>query len=432
MAVFGVASLLSAYSQTPAQLIGYRALMGAGAAAMMPATLSLLRTVFSDREFPRALGVWTGAVGIGGALGPIVGGGLLERFWWGSVFLINVPIVLSGIVMILLIAPTSSGRRSTPDLVGMALSVVALVTLTYGIIEAGDSGSWTGVEVWGTITAGVIGLAAFVGWELHTPHASLDVRLFRNPRFASASAIIALVFFAMLGLFFFMTFYLQLVRDRSPLQAGLLFLAFGAGMAIFAPLSSGVVNRFGSRTVGLVALTLIAGVFLAFTQFDTTTPLWLIAVLFFLQSMGMANLMPPAMSTLMSSVPREQAGVASALGNTLRQVGGAFGVAVLGTVMAQAYQSRIRDAAPDLPAEARASLSATHGAVERGLVDPGAVPGLLASADEAFIGAMHVTAYAAAAVTLVGLVVVGRYFPRKPAVAGRDEPSRVAQHADER
>jgi DHA2 family multidrug resistance protein-like MFS transporter len=414
LVVFGVASLLSAFAATPEQLIGYRALMGAGAAAMMPATLSLVRAIFSDQEFPKALGIWTGAVGVGGAIGPIVGGLLLERFWWGSVFLINVPVVIVGIVMILLLAPESKGRQGRPDLVGMGLSVVALVLLTYGIIEAGDSGSWAGVEVWGTIALGAAGLAAFVWWELRTPYASLDVRLFRNPRFASASAIIALVFFAMLGLFFFMTFYIQLVRDRSPLQAGLLFLAFGSGMLIFAPLSNAMVGRFGSRAVGIVALTLIVGVFVAFAQFTVDTPLWLLVVLFFVQSMGMANLMPPAMNTLMSSVPREQAGVASALGNTLRQVGGAMGIAVLGTVMAQSYQQRIGDAAPGLPAEAQTSLTATYGAVEQGAVDPAAAHDLIVAADQAFVEAMHVTAYSAAAIALIGLVIVARYFPRRP------------------
>lgn len=415
MAVFGLASLLSAYAQTPGQLIGFRALMGAGAAAMMPATLSIVRAVFSDEEFPKALGLWTGAVGVGGALGPIVGGGLLERFWWGSVFLINVPVVIFGLVMILVLTPESRGRQGRPDLLGMALSVLALVLLTYGIIEAGDSGSWAGFEVWGTIAAGLVGLAAFVWWELRIPHASLDVRLFGNPRFASASVIIAMVFFAMLGLFFFMTFYIQLVRDRSPLQTGLLFLTFGMGMMLFAPFSSAVVTRFGARNVGLTALTLIGGVFLAIAQFDADTPLWLLAALFFLQSIGMANLMPPAMNTLMSSVPREQAGVASALGNTLRQVGGAFGVAVLGTVMAQAYQSRIADAVPGIPEPVAVSLPATYGAVESGAVDGSSAPALLAAANESFIGAMHVTAYVAAGVALLGMLVVARWFPGRPA-----------------
>lgn len=422
MVVFGAASLLSAYAQNPDQLIWSRALMGAGAAAMMPSTLSLLRAVFSEREFPRALGIWSGAVGVGGAIGPIVGGALLERFWWGSVFLINVPVVAVGLVMILLVAPESKGRQGRPDLVGMALSVVALVLITYGVIEAGDSGSWTGLEVWGTIAGGVAGLAAFIWWELRTPYASLDPRLFLDRRFASASALIALVFFAMLGLFFFMTFYIQIVRDRTPLQAGLLFLAFGVGMMVFSPLSSTFVKRFGTRAVGLVGLTLVGLVFLAIAQVRVDTPLWMIVVLFFVQSAGMANLMPPAMNTMMQSVPREQAGVASALSNTLRQVGGALGVAVLGTVMAQAYQSRIADAAgSQLPDAAQASLTATYGAVAEGAVPQAEAADLLAVADGAFVGAMHTTAYVSAALVVLGMIVVGRYFAGRPAEVAPEE-----------
>lgn len=416
LSVFGLGSLLAAFAQTPEQLIAYRALTGAGAAAMMPATLSLVRAIFPEDEFPKALGVWTGAVGVGGAIGPIVGGTLLQYFHWGSVFLINVPVVVVGMVLILLLAPESRGRQGKPDLLGMGLSIVSLVLVTYGIIKAGDAGTWLDPEVWGTIALGLAGLAAFIWWELRAPQASLDLRLFRNPRFSSAAAIIALIFFAMLGMFFFMTFYLQIVRNKTPLEAGLIFVAFGVGMMIFAPLSGGFVRRFGGRTVGLVALTLIAGTFATIGQLDLTTPVIVIVILFFVQATGMASLMTPAMSTLMSSAPREQAGVASALSNTLRQVGGAFGVAVLGTVMAQIYQSRMAVLAPAIPEAARSSLPATYAALESGAVPPVAIPGLAAAADTAFVSAMHITAYVAVGIVAVAMIIVARYFPRRQEV----------------
>lgn len=411
MTVFGVGSLLSAYAQSSGQLIGYRALMGAGAAAMMPSTLSLVRSVFPDHEFPRAIGVWSGAVGIGGAVGPIVGGSLLEKFWWGSVFLVNVPIVAVGLVAIALLAPESYGRKGRPDLVGMALSVIALVALSYGIIEAGDSGSWTGLKVWGPIVVGFAGLAAFVRWESRTPYASLDMRLFRNPRFSSAAAIVAILFFAVMGLFFFLTFYIQLVRGRTPLQTGLMFLAFGLGMVAFGPMSNSLARRLGARTLGLGSLIVTGLVFVAIAQLSVHTPLWVVVVLLFLQAIGIANLTPPAMTTLIESVPRERAGVASALGNTMRQVGGALGVAVLGTVMAQAYQHRIAGGAPGLPSSARTSLTATYGALEKGQFAPAQAHQILTDANGAFVGAMEVTAYVAAGVVLVGMIIVARYFP---------------------
>jgi DHA2 family multidrug resistance protein-like MFS transporter len=414
LAVFGVASLLSAYSTTPDQLIWYRALMGAGAAIMMPSTLSLLRNVFSAKEFPKALGIWTGAVGIGGAIGPIVGGSLLEHFWWGSVFLINVPIVIFGIVAVAILAPESKGSQAKADFVGMALSMIGLVSLTYGIIEAGDEGSWAGIEVWGTIALGVLVLVAFVLWERRIPHASLDMKLFKNTRFSASSAIITLTFFGMMGLMFFMTFYLQLLKGYSPLETGLLFLPFGASMLIFAPLSNTLVQKAGAKIVGIVAMLLVITNFtVTALVFEADTPVWVVIVLFLITGAGMANLMPPAMNTLMSSVPREKAGVGSALANTLRQVGGALGVAVLGTVMAQSYQSLMGDAAPQLTDEARESYAATYGVLESGQLPPEAAGAVQSAADASFIDALHTTAFAAIAVALVGLVIIALFFPGK-------------------
>jgi DHA2 family multidrug resistance protein-like MFS transporter len=431
LVVFGAASLLSAYATTPEQLIWYRALMGFGAAMMMPSTLSMLRNLFSAKEFPKALGIWTGAVGIGGAIGPIVGGALLERFWWGSVFLINVPIVIFGIVALLIMAPESKGLQAKPDVVGMLLSIVGLVSLTYGIIEAGDAGSWTGAEVWGTVAFGVLVLVAFVLWERRIPHASLDMKLFKNSRFSASSAIIVLTFFGMMGLMFFMTFYLQLLKGYSPLETGLLFLPFGASMLVFAPLSNSLVQRFGAKAVGIVAMLLVITNF-AVTAFvfEVDTPVWVVIVLFAITGAGMANLMPPAMNTLMSSVPREKAGVGSALANTLRQVGGALGVAVLGTVMAQSYQSEIAEAAPQLPDAARDSYASTYGAIESGLLPPESVGPVVQAANDSFITALHTTALAAVAVGVAGLIVIAAFFPgRQRRRTGDAEAKQAAEPA---
>ncbi|MQM28490.1 DHA2 family efflux MFS transporter permease subunit [Glycomyces sp. NEAU-7082] len=430
LVVFGVASLLSAYSSTPDQLIWYRALMGAGAAIMMPSTLSLLRNLFSAKEFPKALGIWTGAVGIGGAIGPIVGGALLERFWWGSVFLINVPIVVFGLVALMIMAPESKGSQARADFVGMALSMIGLVSLTYGIIEAGDAGSWSGIEVWGTIALGVLVLTAFVLWEKRIPHASLDMKLFKSTRFSASSAIITLTFFGMMGLMFFMTFYLQLLKGYSPLETGLLFLPFGAAMLVFAPLSNTLVNRFGAKAVGIVAMLLVITNFTA-TAFvlEADTPVWVVIVLFLITGAGMANLMPPAMNTLMSSVPREKAGVGSALANTLRQVGGALGVAVLGTIMAQSYQSQIADSAPQLPDEARESYASTYGALETGALPQDATARIVQAANDSFIHSLHTTALAAIVVGVVGLVIIALFFPGRQRRDGTAAPTEAAEPA---
>src|SRR4051794_21905509 len=246
---FAVASLLSAYSDSAAQLIGARALMGIGGAAIMPVTLSIISNVFDPRERGRAIGIWSGAVGLGVAIGPILGGALLENYWWGSVFLINVPVVLIGLVAVALLVPESRDPRpGRIDVVGVLLSVIGLVGLSYGIIDGGEHGFGRPL-VWAEIVGGLAVLAAFVAYELRISFPSLDVRLFRVPRFAAPVAVVGLVFFAAMGVMFFSSFYLQLVRGYSPLQTGLLFLPFAVAQLVFAPRSAAMVKLYGPKAV---------------------------------------------------------------------------------------------------------------------------------------------------------------------------------------
>src|SRR5579862_222850 len=209
MALFGLSSLLTSYAQTPVELIWARAAMGLGGAAVMPQTLSIITNVFEPRERPRAIGVWAAAVGVAIAVGPIVGGLLLDHFWWGSVFLINVPLTAIGVVAILLLVPESkSPSPGKIDYLGVLLSIAGLILVVYGIIQGGDTGSWLRGDVLGPIAGGLAVLGLFAWHETRTDHPSLDVRLFRNPRLSSAATGIALVFFAMAGVFFFISFYL--------------------------------------------------------------------------------------------------------------------------------------------------------------------------------------------------------------------------------
>ncbi|MBX6357181.1 MAG: MFS transporter, partial [Micromonosporaceae bacterium] len=338
LALFGLASLASAYAQNPGQLIGARALMGIGAAAIMPATLSIISNVFDPRERARAIGMWAGAVGLGAAIGPIVGGALLERFWWGSVFLINVPVVVLGLALIAALVPESRDPKpGRIDVVGVLLSVVGLVGLTYGIINGGEHGFGRPV-VWAAILGGTAVLAGFVAWERRVEFPSLDVKLFGNPRFSAAAGVIGLVFFAGLGVFFFTSFYLQLVRGYSPLETGMLFLPFAAAQLVFAPLSSAAVKRYGAKAVSAAGMGLNVVALAAFVVVSADTPVWVLALLFAVQGTGMANVIPPATESIMSTLPREKAGVGSAVSNTVRQVAGALGIAVLGSVLAGVYR----------------------------------------------------------------------------------------------
>jgi DHA2 family multidrug resistance protein-like MFS transporter len=426
LALFGLASLISAYAQDPGQLIGARAVMGFAAAAVMPVTLSIISNVFHPRERARAIAIWAGAVGIGVAIGPITGGFLLEHFWWGSIFLINVPIVIAGMIAILPLVPESRDPKpGRLDLLGMVLSIVGLVALVYGIIDGGEHGFDRPV-VWAAISGGVAVLAGFVIWELRTPHPSLDMRLFRDPRFSTASGVIGLVFFAALGVFFFVVFYLQLVREYDPLAAGVLLLPFAVSMLVFAPRSAAMVKRFGPKAVSAVGLGLTALALAGWTQVGEDTSIWVVEVLFFIQGMGMANVMPPAMESILSTLPRERAGVGSAISNTMRQVGGALGIAVLGAVMMAVYRSEVAPALAALPEPAREgareSLAGAYAVAER----LGGGSGLIPAANDAFMTAMHTAAGLAAAITAVNVLVVLRWLPGRPRPMTADVPNEAA------
>src|SRR6201987_2588865 len=222
LALFGIGSLLSAYSHSPDQLIAARAAMGLGGAAVIPQTLSIISNVFEPRERARAIGIWASAVGIGVAIGPVLGGVLLSHFWWGSVFLINVPGTVIGAIAAFVLVPDS--RNPEPgkiDYLGVLGSLVGLVLLVYGIVQGGDGESWTSAQVLGTVLGGIAVLALFAWWETRVSHPSLDVRLFRDRRLSASVGAIALLFFGFGGVYFFTSFYLQNVRGYSPLDAGL-------------------------------------------------------------------------------------------------------------------------------------------------------------------------------------------------------------------
>jgi EmrB/QacA subfamily drug resistance transporter len=414
LVMFGLASLASAYAQTPTELIWARALMGLGGAAVMPSTLSIISNVFDPRERGKAIGVWAGAVGLGVAIGPVVGGALLEKFWWGSVFLINVPIIALALILVASLVPES--RNPNPgriDLVGVSLSIAGLLSLVYGIIDGGEHG-FGRLSVWLWIGLGLAILAAFIRQERRSDHPSLDVKLFSDARFSAAVATIGLVFFAAFGTLFFLAFYLQLVRGYTPLQAGLLMTPFAAAQLIFAPQSAGMVKRFGPKAVCAVGLGLVTIGLAGFALVGTSTPIWVLLVLTFVQGAGMANVVPPSTESIMSSLPPQRAGVGSAVSNTIRQVGGALGVAILGAVLSAVYRSEIGDSLSALPAAARSaageSISGTYGVAEH--AGPAAAP-LIHAANSAFVTAMHWAAAGAALVALASVFVALAWLPRR-------------------
>ncbi|MFF3762567.1 MFS transporter [Streptomyces sp. NPDC001922] len=413
MAVFGTGSVLAAVSDSPGQLIAFRALMGLGGAFVMPATLAILMNVFEPEEQPRAIGFWVGGVGIAIAIGPITGGLLLEHFWWGSVFLVNVPVVALGLIGMLLFVPES--RDPEPgalDPLGVLLSIVGLVLLVYGIIRGGQLADFGDLRVLGAVGAGAAVLTGFVVHEKRSDHPAFDMAYFRKPAFSAAVAAVSLVFFALMGVTFFSVFYTQSVRGYSPLQTGVLILPLAATQLVFAPRARLIVERYGPRVVCTGGLLLVALALAGFTLLGQHTPIWVLEVLFFVQGIGMAHTMPPVTTSIMQALPREKAGSGSAINNTFRQVGGALGVAVLGSVLSTGYRAGIEDRLRVLPPGMRhaagESIEATLAAVERmgpqgrALVQP---------AHDAFLHAMHTTALGASGAALLGAAVVARYLP---------------------
>jgi len=267
----------------------------------------------------------------------------------------------------------------------------------------------------------------FVWWERRIDHPIFDVRSFGDIRFSSAIGMMGIVFFAMMGGMFFLTFYLQIVLGFSPMQAGALMIPFAAAQLIFAPLSQRVNERFGAKLSATVSLTVMTLVLASYSLFDQNTPILLIEIIFFVQGAAMANIMPPATTAIMEALPREKAGVGSAMSNTVRQVAGALGVAVLGSVLSTSYRGEIAPALQGLPADVQhaggESIMATV-EVARTLGERGDV--LLRPAFDAFLHGMHVTALVSAVIGLAGIAVVARWMPGRPRPAVVTEPKESA------
>ena len=421
LVIFGAGSAAAAYAGTPSVLIGLRTVMGLGAAAIFPATLAIITNVFDDDERGRAIAIWAGFSGLALAIGPLVGGALLSAgFWWGSVFLINVPIVAAGIVGVWWLVPEShdpSGQSL--DARAVPVAVAGLVLVVYGLIRAGETSRWTSPVVVASLCVGVAVLALFAWLEARSRRPALDPGWFRHPAFSSGVAAMTLVSFSLFGIMLFGTYYLQFERGFSPLRAGALLLPLAVAIGVFAPLSDGLTGRFGRKAVCATGLGLV-GVAMGWFGFITAgTSLLNLESLLFLLGVGMGLAMAPATTAILQSLPPARAGAGSAVNSTVRQVGGALGVAVLGSVLSTVYRSQISHALAGLPAAARdaagESIGATQILVDRyGALLPDHGAGLLRAASSAFIHATHVTATVSAAAMGLAVVIVLAFMPNHP------------------
>jgi len=428
--VFGAGSLAAALSDTPSQLIACRAVMGVGAALVMPATLSLLASVFPPRERARAIAIWAGVAGMAVALGPIVGGWLLVHFWWGSVFLINLPVVALALVAVRFLVPTSRDPGRTPlDPAGSALSIAGLLLILYGIIEAPIRG-WGDSLILGAFGLGLAVFVVFAVWELRAAHPMLDLRAFRRPALTGGSLAISLVFFAMFGTFFMLTQYFQIVHGYTPLGAGVRLLPMAIAMLVVSPSSARLAERLGTKAVVTTGLVIVAVGLSIFSRVHAGTSYLEIGLVLGFLAVGMGMTMPPSTSAIMSSLPMAKAGVGSAINDTTRELGGALGVAVLGSVLNSQYKAGLGPLARQLPGGARqAALASVGGAVRVSQQVGGRAGATLANvARHAFTDAMGTALLVAAGVALTAAGLIAWVMPRD--VVYEEEPAVAAGGAE--
>ncbi len=421
LVVFATGSAVSGLGTGATQVIAGRVITGIGAAFVMPATLSLLTTIFPPEERRRAIATWAGFAGAGGALGPIVSGALLEGFWWGSALLVNVPIVAAVIIAVAVFSPTSRDPEATPlDPVGAVLSLVGLGALVFGIIEGPERG-WSHGTVLTAFALAAVGLVAFVAWERRAAHPMLPLRLFEDRRLSVGSGVITAAFFVMFGLFFLFTMYLQFVRDYSPLSAGLATLPLALTLVTVAPRSAVLAERLGTGPVMSSGFALVAAGFAVLALVGPRTSYLVLAVALVLLGAGMSLTAAPATGSIMSAVPHAKAGVGSAINDTTREVGGALGIAVLGSIANAVYRSAVDLGGLALPPPVADAAGESVGAAT---ALSGQVPGgaeLATRAGAAFTDAFNLASAVSLALALVAAVVVATVFNRRAERAAAGE-----------
>ncbi|HEV2375587.1 MAG TPA: MFS transporter [Streptosporangiaceae bacterium] len=424
LAVVGTASLIGGFTTSPAQLIAARSVMGLGAAMTFPATLSLISNVFTERrERARAIGLWGAVAGVAIAMGPIVGGWLLEHFNWASIFIAMAPVAAVAVIGAAFAVPTSKDpEAAAPDIPGLLLSSAAMALLVFTIIEAPSYGWAAGRSVAGFAGSAVL-LAAFVIAERRAAHPMLDVRLFRNLRFSAASGAVTVSFFTLFGFIFLITQYFQFVRGYAPLSTGVRLLPVALSVGAGSVAGTQLAVRAGTKLIVTTGLVAMAGFYGWVAATATATLSYgVISAQMVVYGLGMGLTSAPATESIMGAISRRKAGVGSAVNDSTRLVGGTLGVAVIGSVYASIYGSRLASTMPaGLPARVAAtahqSVGAAYTAVGRiaALGHPALGQALHHAATDAFLRGLSVGALVAGGVAAVGAVLAVLFLPAQPA-----------------
>lgn len=436
LAAFLGMSVLAGSMTTPGSLIAGRGLMGIGAAFIFPATLAVLTNTFDDpKERAAAIGIWSAMSGVAVAAGPIVGGWLLEHFWWGSVFFINVPLIAVTIAGVAAVVPESRDESTPPlDWGGLVLSIAAIGTVVFTIIEAPEWG-WVSATTGIGAALSVALIATFVWWELRVTHPMLPVRIFSNLRFSAASVSITAAFFSLFGFVFLITQYFQLVRNYTPLQAGVRTLPVAIAIALASVLAPKVVESIGTKVVVASGLGLMSTSFLWISAVSATTPYIEIVGQMLVLGAGLGMTAAPATESIMGSLSADKAGVGSAVNDTTRELGGTLGVAVIGSVFNSVYVGALRggELFPQLPDIAQRPTEDSVGAAsivaER--MPDALVPSYLSEVSDAFLSGLAVACTVTALVALAGALFAARYLPSRAADSASDDSvSEVSPESD--
>jgi EmrB/QacA subfamily drug resistance transporter len=420
--VFGIFSLGAALSRSTGTLIAMRALMGIGGATIMPSTLSIITATFRDsKERAQAIAIWAATFSLGMGIGPLVGGWLLTHFEWSSVFYINLPVVVIAVIGGLFFIQNSQAEHPRRiDVPGCILSMAGLFALVYGIIQAGIDG-WTAHNVLIAFAAALVILTAFALWERHSTHPMLPLRFFKNMSFTGANIALTMVAFAMFGSFFFMSQYLQTVHGYSPLQAGVRLLPMAFAAFFGAITSASIAQKIGTKLVVALGILIAAGGLFYFYKIAAVNTNYLnIAIGMAITSLGMGITMSPATNSIMGSVPVDEAGVGSAMNDTNRQIGGALGVAILGTLLNSSYAAHIDKIVWPVPLPAQAA-AAIRGGIQGAHIaaanlqgqSPALAQVIVKKADEAFTHGMAYTLLIASIIMAVASALVLIIVPTK-------------------
>ncbi|MEO6569982.1 MAG: DHA2 family efflux MFS transporter permease subunit [Ilumatobacteraceae bacterium] len=419
--VFGATSAFTGSVGSAGALISGRALMGIGAAMIFPATLAILTNTFSDpAERAKAIGAWSAVSGMAVAAGPIAGGWLLEHFWWGSVFFVNVPVTLLVAVGAWRLIPESREADAPRlDLPGVGWSIAAIASLVFTIIEAPEWG-WLSPATLGGFVGSAVLLTIFVRWELHTTTPMLPVTIFTNLRFSAASVAVTSAFFALFGFIFLITQYFQLVRGYGPLEAGLRTLPVAVSIAIASVAAPQIVQRIGTTNVvraGLLSMA-IGFAWIAWRASVDMSYAEIVGQMVFL-GVGLGSTTAPATESIMGSLAVEKAGIGSAVNDTTRELGGTLGVAIIGSVFSSVYIGALGNLGPGsvftrLPPEAQTLTRESVGAARIIAADLGPnAAAYLAEVNEAFLSGLSIGCLVAAGVATAGALFVGRFLPAR-------------------